>query len=295
MNIGITLKLNAYTPEAFAYQEYLKNKGHNVQLDYELDVNNDINIYFMGVRPFWLKKKIKALEVHEYQSLSIPPYPIIKDKIKKIVNMEPDARIFLNNIVNQGLNFNDNIPFIERDMGVDDRLFQTPKINTEYDIVYSGSITGRIGLVDILVNLSKNNKIIVVGDVENSIQEIFKKNNIQMTGKVNRASLPEIYANAKCGLNFTPNVYPFNIQTSTKVLEYLASGLNLITNRYSWTETFCSNLNYHPIWIEDLKDKNELSSIITSIPDMDKFRWSHILNNCKFEGFLDSLLEKKGV
>lgn len=295
MNIGITLKPNAYTPEAFAYQDYLKNRGHSIQLDYELDVNNDINIYFMGLRPFWSDKKIKALEVHEYQSLSIPPYSIIKDKIKSLVNVKPDGRIFLNERVNIGLNFNDSIPFIERDMGVDDSLFQIPKMNAEYDIVYSGSITGRVGLVDVLIRLSKRNKIIVVGDVEENIRLIFKKNNIQMTGRVDRKNLPEIYENAKYGLNYTPDIYPFNIQTSTKTLEYLASGLTLITNRYSWIESFCSDLNYQPIWLEDLSKNDRLILKASSPPNMEKYSWNYILKDCNFEKFLKSLLENKGV
>lgn len=295
MNIGITLKPNAYTPEAFAYQDYLKNRGHSIQLDYELDVNNDINIYFMGLRPFWSDKKIKALEVHEYQSLSIPPYSMIKDKIKSLVNVKPDGRIFLNERVNIGLNFNDSIPFIERDMGIDDSLFQIPKMNAEYDIVYSGSITGRVGLVDVLIRLSKRNKIIVVGDVEENIRLIFKKNNIQMTGRVDRKNLPEIYENAKYGLNYTPDIYPFNIQTSTKTLEYLASGLTLITNRYSWIESFCSDLNYQPIWLEDLSKNDRLILKASSPPNMEKYSWNYILKDCNFEKFLKSLLENKGV
>ncbi|MEE8097171.1 glycosyl transferase [Acinetobacter baumannii] len=295
MNIGITLKPNAYTPEAFAYQEYLENRGHSIQLDYELDVNNDINIYFMGLRPFWSNKKIKALEVHEYQSLSIPPYSKLKDKIKTLVNVKPDGRIFLNKRVNNDLNFNDSIPFIERDMGVDNSLFQIPKANAEYDIVYSGSITGRVGLVDALVKLSIKNKIIVVGEVEENIRLVFKKNNIEMTGRVDRKNLPEIYANARYGLNYTPDIYPFNIQTSTKTLEYLASGLTLITNRYPWVESFCSNLNYQPIWLEDLRENDELILKVINTPNMEKYSWNYILKDCNFDDFLKSLLAKKGV
>lgn len=40
-------------------------------------------------------------------------------------------------------------------------------------------------------------------------------------GPVNRDQLPEIYKNARFGLNYTPDIYPYNVQTSTKTLEYL--------------------------------------------------------------------------
>lgn len=58
MKIGITLKPQAYTPEAFAYKKYLENFGHEIDLNFanELDRKNDINIYFMGVRAFLERK-----------------------------------------------------------------------------------------------------------------------------------------------------------------------------------------------------------------------------------------------
>lgn len=58
MKIGIILSKYAYTPEAYAYEKFLKNNGHQVQLEYELDPNNDVNIYFMGNRPFWKKSSL---------------------------------------------------------------------------------------------------------------------------------------------------------------------------------------------------------------------------------------------
>lgn len=56
MKVGIPLSTR-YTPEAYAYEKYLKAMGHEVQLDYNLDPNNDINIHFMGTRPFWKSNK----------------------------------------------------------------------------------------------------------------------------------------------------------------------------------------------------------------------------------------------
>ena len=99
MKIGITLKKSAYTPEAYAYEAYLKERGYQVQLDYSLDPNNDVNIHFMGVRPFWEKKEGRAVEIHEYQSLSTPPYASFKNLIKKAINEKPQGRIFLNEFV----------------------------------------------------------------------------------------------------------------------------------------------------------------------------------------------------
>ena len=287
MKIGIPLSKFAYTPEAYAYEKYLKKLGHQIQLDYELDPDNDINIYFMGTRPFWKKNEGRAIEVHEYQSLSTPPYAQFKNLAKKIVNKKPNGRIFLNSFVQHDLNFTDDIPYIYRDMGVDEALFQRPNENPLYDIVYCGSIAGRNGLIEVLRRLAGNYKVVVVGQVSDLERSLLKHENITILGRVERSNLPEIYRNARFGLNYTPNIYPFNIQTSTKTLEYLASGLGVISNRYYWSEEFFRNLKYTPLWIEgDLSlEENHEQKL-----DFSSFSWSSILNDCKFEEFILDLI-----
>lgn len=287
MKIGVTLSRNAYTPEAYAYEKYLKNLDHQVELDYQLDPNNDLNIYFMGIRPFWKKKEGRAIEIHEYQSLSTPPYAHFKNFAKKRVNKQPSGRVFLNEFVHRDLNFSDNIPYIYRDMGVDEALFQSPSENPLYDIVYCGSIAGRNGLIEVMIKLAENYKVVVVGNVGDLERSLLKHENITILGRVERSDLPEIYRNARFGLNFTPDIYPFNIQTSTKTLEYLASGLGVISNRYYWSEEFFRKLNYTPLWIEgdlSLEEHNDQKL------DFLNFSWSSILNDCKFEEFILDLI-----
>ncbi|WP_340834396.1 glycosyltransferase family protein [Acinetobacter variabilis] len=279
----------AYTPEAYAYEKYLKKLGHQIQLDYELDPDNDINIYFMGTRPFWKKKEGRAIEIHEYQSLSTPPYARFKNFSKKLVNKQPSGRIFLNNFVQYDLNFTDDIPYIYRDMGVDEALFQRPNENPLYDIVYCGSIAGRNGLIEVLRRLAGNYKVVVVGQVSDLERSLLKHENITILGRVERKDLPEIYRNARYGLNFTPNIYPYNIQTSTKTLEYLASGLQVISNRYLWAEQFFNNINYKPFWLDQI-DSNIY--IENNIPEMDLFKWDNILNEVDFGNFINRIANK---
>lgn len=289
MNIGIPLSKFAYTPEAYAYEKYLKKLGHQIQLDYELNPDNDINIYFMGTRPFWKKKEGRAIEIHEYQSLSTPPYARFKNFSKKLVNKQPSGRIFLNNFVQYDLNFTDDIPYIYRDMGVDEALFQRPNENPLYDIVYCGSIAGRNGLIEVLRRLAGNYKVVVVGQVSDLERSLLKHENITILGRVERKDLPEIYRNARYGLNFTPNIYPYNIQTSTKTLEYLASGLQVISNRYLWAEQFFNNINYKPFWLDQI-DSNIY--IENNIPEMDLFKWDNILNEVDFGNFINRIANK---
>ncbi|MFU9817812.1 glycosyl transferase [Acinetobacter radioresistens] len=295
MKIGIPLSKFAYTPEAYAYEKYLKKLGHQIQLDYELDPDNDINIYFMGTRPFWKKNEGRAIEVHEYQSLSTPPYAQFKNLAKKIVNKKPNGRIFLNEFVHRDLSFSDNIPYIYRDMGVDEALFQSPSENPLYDIVYCGSIAGRNGLIEVLRRLAGTYKVVVVGQVSDLESSLLKHENITLLGRVERKDLPEIYRNCRFGLNFTPNFYPYNIQTSTKTLEYLASGLGVISNKYKWSELFFNEINYQPVWLDDfefLKTIEMDSRLIESFPLIYRYAWKNILYDSKFDIFLREILNE---
>lgn len=295
MKVGIPLSKFAYTPEAYAYEKYLKELGYQVQLDYELDPNNDVNIYFMGVRPFWEKKEGRAIQIHEYQSLSTPPYAQFKNFAKKIVNKQPSGRVFLNEFVHRDLSFSDNIPYIYRDMGVDETLFQSPSENPLYDIVYCGSIAGRNGLIKVLRRLAENYKVVVVGQVSDLESPLLKHENITILGRLERKDLPEIYRNSRFGLNFTPDLYPYNIQTSTKTLEYLASGLGVISNKYKWSEQFFNEIDYQPVWLDDcdfLKTIEISSGLIAPLSLIHRYAWKNILSDSKFDVFLRKILNE---
>ena len=95
----------------------------------------------------------------------------------------------------------------------------------------------------------------------------------------------QIYAKCKYGLNYTPDIYPYNIQTSTKTLEYLASGLEVISNRYYWAEDFClrNNISFH--WY------NNMEIIFSSIIDNDlsvikNYEWNNVLERIKFLDYI---------
>lgn len=299
MKIGITLSSNAYTPEAYAYAKFLENKGHIIQLDIQdnLYLDNDINIYFLGIKPPIINKKNLAVEIHEYQSLSTPPFAHLKNVLKRMVNTTPAGRIFLNSKVKDDFHFNDKIPFIYRDMGIDNSFFSSQVQNTsnkyDYDIVYSGSINNRPGLLDVINQLTKKYRLLLIGSMSNEYYQLLRKNkNITCTGRMKYQDLPALYAQAKFGLNYTPNIYPFNIQTSTKTLEYLASGLHLISNRYEWVNNFCFKQNYTPIWLDELYKIEDINNIIhNKLPNMDEYCWDSILHQVKFAEFIYSLYQ----
>lgn len=287
MKIGIPLSKSAYTPESYAYYEYLNNRGWDVQLDYELDPDNDINIFFMGLRPFYKKYAGKAKVIHEYQSLSTAPFARLKDTVKRYINEQPDGRIFLSSSVSDVYRFNDKIPFIYRDMGVSDIYFQIPSLNPIYDVVYCGSIANRYGIEKVFLSIAtKGLKLAIIGDAPKEfIEKFIIYKNVTFLGRMDRFEIAEVYKNSRFGLNYTPDIYPFNIQTSTKTLEYLASGLTLISNKYYWIENFCKSIKYNPIYLNDFTLDDNLNSE-TLINNLKEYSWSGILDNSNFENFL---------
>lgn len=292
-SVGITVNKKSYTPEAYAYERYLKSKMIDVFIaePQELDPTLDIHIYFMGLRPAW-KKKGAWKEVHEYHSLSVPPFSKIKDRLKSHINLIPDGRIFLNNQVHDGLAIDHIIPFIYRDMGVDSSLFQTPNKNPFYDIVYSGTTKSRPGLWEEIVRLSEIGlKVLVIGSVEKEARDFFKKNkNIFFSGRVGRENLPELYRNCKMGLNYTPDIYPFNIQTSTKTLEYLASGLLVISNRYQWTSRYFKKNPKSVVWLDQVHSAEDFYGYLDRPLDLIKPpSWDSVLESSGFFDFLKGL------
>ena len=292
-NIGISLKRNYYTPEAFAYRDYLESEGWSVQLDYEelLSPENEITILFLGFDPCWTKNKFKKV-IHDFPSASTGAFPKIKNRIKRSVNRTPDGRIFFDDFVKQEYNFKDHTKSINISAGIDQLFFNKGALTKEYDLVYSGAISGRNGISIELNRLSNLGlKILIIGEVSKSFRDLFFSNkNVVFIGRVERDKLPDLYRLARAGLNFIPNAYPYHFQSSIKVLEYLATGIGLVECRRIWAQEFSEKNQYQPLWLEDLKTKDDFDCFEFSEVDMLAFSWDSILKNANFNNFVSSLL-----
>jgi hypothetical protein len=291
VKIRIPLSTHAYTPEAYAYKGFLTERGWHVQLDFEFIPDEpalDIRICFMGSRPFWSASKLSIPEVHEYHSLSTPPYARVKNLAKRCINRQPAGRIFLNEIVQKELFFKDETPTIFRDMGIDRRFFALQQVNPEFDLIYSGTVRGRIGLVGELLRLAKLGlKILIAGEVDEPTRKLFSMfGHITFAGRLQQHELPEAYGRARAGLNYTPDVYPFNCQTSTKTLEYCAAGLGVVSNRYQWASEFAEQRAASFLWLDNLKSSADLGIFNFQVPDVSDLEWSTLLDAAGLDDFL---------
>jgi hypothetical protein len=81
--------------------------------------------------------------------------------------------------------------------------------------------------------------ILLVGTADDALRARYAgRDNIIFRGKVRYEQVPGLMAQARFGLNIMPDIYPFNLQTATKVLEYCAVGLKVVTTSYHWVNKF---------------------------------------------------------
>ncbi len=293
MKIGILGKSQSYLPEAIAYKKYLKKFDHQILItnNYDDIKNYDTMIMFMGFYPQKRNENLKY--IHEYNSLSLQPYAHLKNKLKNYLNFKPDKRIFLNNYVKFFFNFKDNISYLNRDMGYDISFKNCKKIinkKIEFDLVYTGSFDNRKGLLECIKYLSKFGfKIALIGNMKNKLYNEFKKiDNVSLLGKLDLDEIIKIFNITKCGLNFTPDIFPFNVQSSTKTIEYSAAGLGVLSNRYIWVETFEKSRIANFLYLDQLKSKDQIYNYNFKNAYVDDLIWENILKKNNFKEFIEN-------
>ena len=127
-----------------------------------------------------------------------------------------------------------------------------------------------------------------VGRVLDSLK---KYNKIEFTGFQEYKYLPQIYQRAKYGLNFTPNLYPLNLQESTKTKEYCASGLKVVSNQYKWVSEF-ENLNKaNFLWYDSTLTHEIIDNYDFKVPDVKKYSWNYIFNDIEFIKFINNIFK----
>lgn len=242
----------ALLPEVQAYREYFSTRYQVFVRHDTADVAQfDIVWFFMGL-PFY-RRRAGQFIVHEFTSLSTPPYARLKDNIKRYLLPKPSLRVFQNEVQAQILNFNDGTPHLFRDMGVSANFMQTPGERKSIDLIYAGSMARSRQLdraLDKIVALKPDIRLDLYGIPESYLQKRYAAYaNIAFRGPVDYNDIPGLLRKACFGLNYVPDCYPYNLQTSTKLLEYAACGLPVIGNKTAWVDSF---LAQHPMPYFDL-------------------------------------------
>ena len=272
-SIAVEVTNNAFLPEAYAYRDYFiekgfkcdfVNKGDPILLDY------DCALLFHGFHPFW--KKYPKFIIGEYHSLSTGRYNRVKDLVKRLINVRSNIYIFLNDDVRRKMWFSNKINYTTRSMGYSEKDFESFKNEEKkFDVVYCGSY--RKGLWEVIKKLADLGlSIAVVGP------EIpFKHELITSFGRKEPVEARRVISQAKYGLNYTPDIFPLNIQDSTKVIEYCAAGLGVITNKYYWIDKFEKERNARFLDLESIDSVDVVRRFDFIIPDVLDLDWNSIV------------------
>lgn len=286
--IAIEVTDCAFLPEAYAYRDYFNKKGFKCDFVDKGDprlIDYDCALLFHGFHPFW--KKYPKFIIGEYHSLSTGRFNRVKDFLKRIFNVRSNVYIFLNDDVRRKMWFSKNINYSTRSMGYSKEDFERFKNEEKkFDIVYCGSY--RDGLWDIIKKLADLGiTIAVVGS------EIpFKHELITSFGRKNPIEARRIISQAKYGLNYTPDVFPLNFQDSTKVIEYCAAGLGVITNKYHWVNRFEKSRGANFLDLKEINLASDLYEYNYIVPNIDDLEWGFLINNIKIEEKLTDLSYK---
>jgi glycosyltransferase involved in cell wall biosynthesis len=235
----------SYLPELAAYQAHIEHLGHAVQMHTQAHtVPDDARAvwWICGRVPGDQARRLKgAVQVHEYASASVAPLAWLKDRVKQWQHPVPDFRVFQSEWVRQRMGFDgavpEAVPYALRDMGVPDAFLTAQALQPpEFDLVYLGEMSRLLHFVPLLHTLGQAGlSLLLVGDVPPALQErLATLGHIQSTGRVPQDQVPAQLLRARAGLNLMPDVLPLSEQTSTKMLEYLALGLPVISNPYAW-------------------------------------------------------------
>jgi hypothetical protein len=290
----------AFLPEIGAYSSFFARHGIDstvIMPGNPLPEQVDVEWHFMGTQ---IKRLIKnSIIIHEYASASLPPLQFLKDRVKKIVNVKPHFRIFLNEYVKQRLNFGDDIPFGFRDMGINKSLLATAPANNqkEYDFIYCGSVSKDMKMEILLESFasgSLNDKTLLVlsKDYDELSARFTQHKNICFKGPVETSLVPYYISKARFALNYKPVIEPHSHQTSTKFLEYAACNIPIVTTDFPWVRNFQKQYGGAYFFLD--KNMNNLSwekiaNFDYAFPALDSWTWEKQIIR---SGILEFLLKQ---
>ncbi|AEG93935.1 glycosyltransferase [Ramlibacter tataouinensis] len=246
MKVHFVRLAQAYLPELDAYDSFLRALGHQACLHTHvgtIPADAQVVWWMCGRVPAAISHSAPgAFHVHEYSSASVPPFAWLKDRVKRYLQPRPDYRIFQNEWVRRRFDFRDGRPSELRDMGVAPAFLEMPPhgVTPDHDFVYLGEMRRLRGFLRVFDALELAGlRVLLVGQLPDDLAQRLGPTALRtVTGRVPHAQVPSLLRRARVGLNLVPDRAPFNLQTSTKLLEYCACGLHVLSTDYPWVRDF---------------------------------------------------------
>ncbi|MFZ3218968.1 MAG: glycosyltransferase [Rhodoferax sp.] len=285
---------DAYLPELQAYVAFVQAAGHQAQIHHHIDsVPGDAAVLWWmcgQVRRQLAQRCPTAFHIHEYASTSVPPLAWLKDRVKHWHQALPHYRIYQNPWVCQRLSFSDGVPYEFRDMGVAPEFFNPPlkPVEPEFDFVYLGDMRRLSHFLPVFEALAQLGRtVLLIGQVPDDLKSRFQRHtNLIFSGRVPHQQVPAQLRRARYGLNLIPDQVPFTYLTSTKLLEYCAVGLPVVSTDYAWVRQFeklhGARFSYLPCYADADIYRTLLGLALDQqlllTPDVRSLSWSSLLS-----------------
>jgi glycosyltransferase involved in cell wall biosynthesis len=281
MLIAFVHNSKAFLPEIAAYTNYFTRMGSRCEVTDGRRLHKlqpTVAWHFMGIDR--QKKQEGIFTIHEYVSASTPPAARLKNAVKRMISVQPDHRVFQNEYVKNALGFNDGVAHSYRDMGIPAHWLEPPDERKEFDFIYTGELWQR-GLDRVLhafaYGAMKTHSLLIVSrdyqQVSDSLKDV---KNIVFAGPVPHDEVRTLIAKSRFALNIMPDAAPFNRQTSTKLLEYCACRVPVITSDYEWVRKFArangGNFFFLTKELANFSWEN-ITRFNYSFPDLGKWTW----------------------
>lgn len=276
ITIAIVRSSRAFMPETRAYFEYFKSFDEfkpEVVDSYEAAMEMDAFVVVVpyGFVPRWTKSP--PVLVADVPSRSTGFSRKMRDRLKGAINHKPDIALFLNDYVaGSGIAKKSTLK-IYRSMGYRSELVRDIPRKRDIEAIYAGTLN-RPEVMSTLNFLAESGlRISVVGSagIEGAHPEI------DFLGRKSQEETYDIYARSIYGLNIVPDIEPFKFQDSTKLIEYCAMNLRVLSTRYSWVTEFEKLHGARFLFLSNETTKEEIQSFPYKSADVRSLSWTHIL------------------
>ena len=226
-------------PDVDAYRSFFSVRGFEVYSGKKSEYLQD---FPMGVDILWCimgvcTSRLKAnFVIHDYRSLSVGRLCSLKDVCKRLVNIKPDLRIYLNSQVKGIMNFNDSVPDVILDMGVPNWIDEV-SASTDFGATYGylGAMSFERKFDELfdsfLENKAETDTFILIGEPEAALYEQYKQHkSLIFVGRKEQREALSIIKSCRLAVCYFPFHRPHKYQTPTKLLEYAALGSSIICN-----------------------------------------------------------------
>lgn len=291
----------SFLPGLQAYRRYLTQHRIPFQIigkDETIPSNTLVEWHFMGT-DYRKERSSTAIVIHEYCSLSTPPFAVVKNFLKKMRNLKPDFRVFSNELIRKDFNFEDGVTSFIREVGVDTKIF-TPvseQATKEYDFIYVGTVDPSRKLhklLDLFTQSPLNqSSLLIVSKNYDILQKKYQSHrNIKFEGPISTEEVAQRIHASRYAINYIPEVYPFNIQASTKFLEYAACEVPILTTHSNWLREFERDFGGNYYYFNDKQPYFIIDDLIRykfSAPSVKSLEWENCIEQ---SGILKVLFQK---